>query len=295
MALVGYLAPEGLEETLAQELTGVVARYGRLFLAEENKHPVHWVQNIWYFPQTFSFDSISEAAKILRALGPLWALYPHVSLRRAELISALLPFFPKKQRPFPVMLPKVPLGSWTLLDEKTLLTSPQCLSPFPNGEISFAETKIPPSRAYLKLWEFFTLAGSRPLPGDSCLEVGASPGSWTWVLQQLGCSVIAVDRAPLAPQIAALPRVQFFQQDAFSLYAHDFPQVNWVFCDVICYPEKLLQWILPWLSKKVSLVCTVKFQGARDYPFIRHFEQIAGSRLMHLPHNKHELTWSRLL
>ena len=43
-----------------------------------------------------------------------------------------------------------------------------------------------------------------------------------------------------------------------------------------------------------NLVCTIKFQGATDHEAARRFAAIPGSRLMHLHHNKHELTWIRL-
>jgi 23S rRNA (cytidine2498-2'-O)-methyltransferase len=41
-------------------------------------------------------------------------------------------------------------------------------------------------------------------------------------------------------------------------------------------------------------VCTLKFQGETDHATARAFAAIRGARLMHLSHNKHELTWIRL-
>jgi 23S rRNA (cytidine2498-2'-O)-methyltransferase len=41
-------------------------------------------------------------------------------------------------------------------------------------------------------------------------------------------------------------------------------------------------------------VCTLKFQGATDFAAMHAFAAIPGSRLLHLHHNKHELTWIRL-
>jgi 23S rRNA (cytidine2498-2'-O)-methyltransferase len=41
-------------------------------------------------------------------------------------------------------------------------------------------------------------------------------------------------------------------------------------------------------------VCTLKFQGPTDHETARRFAAIPGSRLMHLHHNKHELTWIKL-
>lgn len=291
--LTGYLAPEGLEEALKSQLQNITSCYGRLFLAEGAPQNVYWIQNVWYNPQTIQFNSITEAAAKLRALGGLWAYYPNVCIRRGELIKKKLPYFSPKPFVFPCLAPKVPLGSWTLLDETTLLCSPHCSSPFPHGVAQFVETKKPPSRAYLKLWEFFTRAGKWPKEGDRCLEIGASPGSWTWALHELGAAVIAVDRSLLAPEIASLSHISFLKKDAFSLTPNHFPNVEWIFSDVICYPEKLLEWIQPWLKKDVQLVCTLKFQGKGDYQILKKFEEIEGSGIMRLFHNKHELTWYR--
>lgn len=289
----GYLAPEGYEEALEGELNGITERYGRLFIAPKQK--VRWAQNIWSHPQRFSFGSVSEGAAILRSLGPLWAHYPVASIRRAGWISSKLPFFFPKPLTFPDAPPEAPLGSWTLLDDHTLLASPDCSSPFMHGEVHFVETKLPPSRAYLKLWEFFTRTKCRPQPGERCLEIGASPGSWTWALQRLGTEVLSVDRAPLAPSVASLAHVSFLKKDAFSLSPEQVPNVDWVFSDVACYPERLLEWVRPWLDRPVSLVCTLKFQGKQNYSILEAFERIEGSGLIRLFHNKHEFTWYRLL
>ena len=289
----GYLAPEGLEEVLSRELTGKVVRYGRLFVQEGPPVTAHWAQNVWFDVEEIVFRSISEAAAKLREKNRLWTHYPYQCVRRGELIGEKLPYFAPKPLPFPAELPKAPLGAWTLLDEHRLLCAAKTSSPFAHGEIHFQETKIPPSRAYLKLWELFTITGKRPQRGERCLEIGASPGSWTWVLQQLGAEVIAIDRAPLDPTVANLPGVNFRKQDAFALVPQDLPPMDWVFSDVICYPEKLFAWVQPWLKHKVHLVCTLKFQGEIDWEIIRAFSAIEGSSLLHLFHNKHELTWFR--
>ncbi len=293
--MIGYLAPEGFEGQLEQELTHIVARHGRLFLSEAPEKPVYWAQNVWRNLEILPFTSISEAASLLRARGALWAYYPIQAFRRSELIAKKLPFFSPKSLKFPSPLPKGPLGSWTLIDEKTLVAASDCSSLFANGEVHFQESKIPPSRAYLKLWELFTRLEKRPGRGDKCLEIGASPGSWTWVLQQLGSQVTAVDRAPLAPSIAQLSSVVALKKDAFSLSPADFPDINWLFSDLICYPEKLFEWLKPWIELDISLVCTLKFQEGSDYRIIERFAAIEGSGLIHLYHNKHELTWYRIL
>ena len=198
---------------------------------------------------------------------------------------------------FPAAAPSAPLGSWLLLDAGTILAASDCSSPFPNGEARFVEDREgPPNRAYLKLWEALTLIGRLPGPGDLCLDLGASPGGWSWVLAKLGARVIAVDKAPLAPSVVAMPGVEVRQASAFSMEPATLGPVDWPFSDVICYPTRLLSLIERWLAAGLArnLVCTIKFQGATDHATARRFAVIPGSRLMHLHHNKHELTWIRL-
>jgi len=293
MSLTGYLAPVGREEALLGELQNVVQQYGRLFLASGSEQQAHWAQNIWHNPQILPFTSISEAAKKLRSLQGLWALYPYNCMRRAELIQKQLPYFSAKPLPFPAKMPTAPLGAWTLLDNQTLLAAPSTSTPLPHGEFLFEESQEPPSRAYLKLWEVFSRIGRMPKSGERCLDLGASPGSWTWVLQKIGAKVIAVDRAALDPAIASLPHVECLRKDAFSLYPKDLPHVDWVFSDVAAYPEKLLGWIRSWLDagSEAHFICTLKFQGNEGYGVIQEFEKIPDSKIFHLFHNKHELTW----
>jgi 23S rRNA (cytidine2498-2'-O)-methyltransferase len=144
----------------------------------------------------------------------------------------------------------------------------------------------------LKLYEFFTCSGRWPQEGEECLEIGASPGSWTFVLKSLSQKIVAVDRAPLDPRLKG---IRFLKKDAFTLNPEDFPNIKWLFSDVICYPKKLLEWLTPWLEKEINIVCTLKFQGKADYEVIKEFANIENSNLCHLYHNKHELTFSRLI
>jgi tRNA G18 (ribose-2'-O)-methylase SpoU len=80
-------------------------------------------------------SSIGDAAKKLRAIQRNWALYSFASHRRAALISEKLPKVSAKPIVFGAGAPKAPLGSWTLIDADTILVSPHCSSPFPNGEV----------------------------------------------------------------------------------------------------------------------------------------------------------------
>jgi 23S rRNA (cytidine2498-2'-O)-methyltransferase len=295
--LTAYLAPDGFVEDLVAELGPAAGpMLGRLALAPGPPRPAAWVANLWYEPQRIDIASIGDGARKLRAIQRNWALYSHAHHRRAALIAEQLPKVSAKPLVFGAPAPAAPLGSWTLLDANTMLAAPRCSSPFPNGEVAFVEDRAaPPSRAYLKLWELFTLTGEKPLPGELCLDLGSSPGGWTWVLQSLGARVISVDKAPLDARIAALPGVEVRQESAFALEPKKVGGIDWLFSDVVCYPRRLLTLVERWMAAGACrrFVCTLKFQGLTDHETARRFAAIPGSRLLHLHHNKHELTWIR--
>lgn len=297
--MIGYLAPDGFVAELQTELGNAVREtHGRLILADGPEQPVAWCANVWRQPQRLHISSIGDAAKQLRAMQRNWALYSVAHHRRAALIEEKLPSVSARPLAFGAPAPTAPLGSWMLLDPSTMLASPDCSSAFPNGEVRFVEDRAaPPSRAYLKLWEAFMLLGTRPAPGETCLDLGASPGGWSWVLQSLGARVVAVDKAPLDPRIASLPGIEARQESAFSLRPETIGPIDWLFCDVVCYPARLLTLVEKFLATSTvrHFLCTIKFQGATDFVTQQRFAAIPGSRLMHLHANKHELTWVRLL
>jgi 23S rRNA (cytidine2498-2'-O)-methyltransferase len=297
LGATGYLAAAGFETELRAELGQVMVEHGRLMLAAGPPRPAAWAENVWYEPVEIEAASIGAAAKALRGLQRNWALYDLRLHRRARLIQEKLPHVSAKPLRFPAPAPKAPLGSWCLLEPTRLLAAARCSSPFPNGAVRFVEDRAaPPNRAYLKLWEAFTLIGRYPAAGECCLDLGASPGGWTWALASLGARVVAVDKAALAPAIAALPRVEYRQGSAFALDPAEIGPVDWLCSDVVCYPARLLGLVERWLESGLArnFVCTLKFQGPTDHATAARFAAIPGSRLMHLHHNKHELTWVKL-
>jgi 23S rRNA (cytidine2498-2'-O)-methyltransferase len=296
-ARTAYLAPEGFAAELAQEIGPIDFGRDRLLVTAGPPRPAAWAQNIWRDPVEVGIDSIGDAARKLRTIQRNWAVYAPRLHRRAMLIQAQLPSVSAKPLQFGSPAPSAPLGSWTLLDANTLLAAPACTSPFPNGEARFVEDRGgPPSRAYLKLWEALTVIGRCPGPGDICLDLGSSPGGWSWALQRMGARVISVDKAPLAPEVAGLPGIEHRRDSAFALDPRVVGPVDWLFSDVVCYPARLLALVERWLAAGTCrrFVCTIKFQGETDHATAARFAAIPGSQLRHLFHNKHELTWIKL-
>jgi 23S rRNA (cytidine2498-2'-O)-methyltransferase len=292
-----YLASDGFEPQLREELgrAGVIVRaeHGRLLIAD-TAVPSAWAANIWQDCVELPVASIGSAAKALRDIQRNWAMYAPVHHRRAALVQERLPHVSAKPIVFPATAPTAPLGSWTLLAPDRLLAAARCSSPFPNGEVQFIEDKTgPPNRAYLKLWEALVRLRRWPQPGERCLDLGASPGGWTWVLAKLCASVTAIDKAPLDPRIAAMPGVEWRGESAFALEPESVGPVDWLFSDIIAYPSRLLRLVERWRASGLAknFVCTIKFQGETDLDAAAAFAAIPGAQVLHLHHNKHELTF----
>jgi 23S rRNA (cytidine2498-2'-O)-methyltransferase len=311
-----YLAAHGFIDQLREELRRrrvVVSRqHERLLICEGDAIDAAWAANVWHDCVEQPVPSIAAAAQALRDIQRNWAMYAPLHHRRASLIQARLPHVSAKPIVFPAAAPAAPLGSWTLLAPDLparnrsgfasakagrLLAAARCSSPFANGEVAFVEDRTgPPNRAYLKLWEALVRLGRWPRPGERCLDLGASPGGWTWALARLGAEVLAVDKAPLDPKVAAMPGVTWRGESAFALEPPSVGRVDWLCSDIVCYPARLLRLIEKWRASGLvgTFVCTVKFQGATDHDAVSAFAAIPGAKLMHLHHNKHELTfiWS---
>lgn len=268
----------------------------RLALSSDLMYPA-FALDIWPECEVLEFSSINDAVKQLKARSLRWFYYGSNFFRRGALIAEVLKqirsgrieFKEEGQRPFAI---------FTLLSEHQLLV---CLKPWkkwPLGEMEFVENKIvPPNCAYLKLWEALTLLERYPKAGEIAFDLGASPGGWSWVLAECGVEVLAIDKAPLDAKIAAYSNICFQTGSAFTVEPQDFEQVDWLCSDIICYPERSLALIQKWIEsgKVKNIICTIKLQGETNWDIIKVLQSIENSRLVHLYHNKHELTflWSK--
>jgi 23S rRNA (cytidine2498-2'-O)-methyltransferase len=65
---------------------------------------------------------------------------------------------------------------------------------------------------------------------------------------------------------------------------------------VACYPDRLLELVERWIrsGRAQRIVATVKLQGSWNPHQTAGFLNLPGAKLVHLFHNKHELTffWS---
>jgi 23S rRNA (cytidine2498-2'-O)-methyltransferase len=305
---IALLASKDFASELESELKlleiPVLHKNESLFFVDEEaykqarRQPI-WVQDTWRDCKLVDIKSIGDAKKQLKAMKRLWVHYSWNNHRRAELILEGLSTIKSKPLLFRQEFKKSNYGIFGLIDDSTLFysLSPSSLVPFALYE--FAEDKSgPPSRAYLKLWEVFTIHASEladKIKDKIVLDLGACPGGWTYVLSQLGATVIAIDKAPLDDKVAQMPGVSYRQESAFGIVPELFKPNEMpfaLFSDVICYPERLYNLVEKWHQAGLkNMVCTLKFQGETDYASVEKFLQIENSKIIHQYHNKHEVTW----
>jgi 23S rRNA (cytidine2498-2'-O)-methyltransferase len=174
----------------------------------------------------------------------------------------------------------------------------ESLSPFPGGAVTIPRDTAPPSRAYQKLLEAELRLGVSIQGGERCVDLGASPGGWTFIALKRGATVTAIDRSPLRDDLMRSPYLHFVRGDAFAFTPLE-PPVDWLLCDVIAFPAKTIEAIERWLTQGWCrrFCITIKFKGRDDDAALDALrEQLPvwapTSRwaIRHLDHNHNEVT-----
>jgi 23S rRNA (cytidine2498-2'-O)-methyltransferase len=156
-----------------------------------------------------------------------------------------------------------------------------------------------PSRAARKIEEALSWLGVAPGPGELCVDLGAAPGGWTYVLAERRARVIAVDPAKLRPDILARKNVRHVQESAFT-FAPDEP-VDWLFCDMAWRPLEVAALLAKWGRKHWAriLVANIKLPMIRKAELLARVRAILESegdwrhvRAKQLYHDRDEITLS---
>lgn len=255
-----------------------------------------WAQDWLPDCKVYEFTSKSDAIKLLKSQKNLGVFVPspfHQSL--AESIQVDLRSLKLKRLKYEVPSQfNFKYFAWTILKDRQIAICEQPTSRYPLGRHEFNEDKdTPPNRAYLKMWEALCLDYIQVKPDQTVIDLGSSPGGWSWVLSQQAEKVYSVDRAALDPKISRIPNIKHVIGDAFQVAPADYKDCDWVFSDIICTPERLLTLVKNWQdqSNVKNFMCTIKFKGPCDFDIMREFLKIEHSRIIHLYHNKNEVTW----
>ena len=125
-------------------------------------------------------------------------------------------------------------------------------SPWPGGIPRLRFPSAAPSRSTLKLEEaLLTLLdeGERERwlkPGMRAVDLGASPGGWTWQLVRRSLHVTAVDNGPMDADLLGSGLVDHLRSDGFR-YRPQKP-VDWLVCDMVEQPRKVAARMAEWLA-----------------------------------------------
>ncbi|MEK6748875.1 MAG: 23S rRNA (cytidine(2498)-2'-O)-methyltransferase RlmM [Pseudomonadota bacterium] len=121
-----------------------------------------------------------------------------------------------------------------------------------------------PSRSTLKLEEaFLTLltADERERwlqPGMAAVDLGASPGGWTYQLVRRHVRVTAIDNGALAPSLMDSGLVEHLRVDGFS-YRPPRP-VQWLVCDMVEQPIRTAELAARWVAQAWCLCAVVNLK-----------------------------------
>lgn len=125
-------------------------------------------------------------------------------------------------------------------------------APWPMGIPRLRFPRHAPSRSTLKLEEallyFLTDDQRRDYlrPGMRAVDLGASPGGWTWQLAQRQMQVTAVDNGAMAEAVMATGLVEHARVDGFR-YSPAGP-VDWMVCDIVEQPIRIADLAARWME-----------------------------------------------
>lgn len=174
--------------------------------------------------------------------------------------------------------------------------SEHALSFAPGGRARMRLGAERPSRAARKVEEALAWLGVAPGPGEVCVDLGAAPGGWTWVLLEKRAKVIAVDPAKLRPDIAKHRNVVHHEASAFQ-FAPEEP-VDWLFCDMAWRPLEVAQLLAKWGRRRWArmLVANLKLPMKTKAKTVEDLKQVVAGggwqriRARQLYHDRDEIT-----
>lgn len=171
---------------------------------------------------------------------------------------------------------------------------------YPGGEQRMPFDSGSPSRSYLKLSEALTHMRSRPLPGQSAVDLGAAPGGWTYYLVKQGCLVTAVDNGPLKIKSNTTSHQGSFtvvKADGMRFKPTD-TSYDWLCCDMLVPPRQTLELLSKWLEHRwmKSFVVNMKLPQKNPIAIIHETQEFLATqnlvyyKIKQLYHDREEVT-----
>ncbi|HEX6839301.1 MAG TPA: 23S rRNA (cytidine(2498)-2'-O)-methyltransferase RlmM [Polyangia bacterium] len=153
-----------------------------------------------------------------------------------------------------------------------------------------------PSRAAMKLLEAFAWLDRAPDPGDVCVDLGAAPGGWTWVLLERRARVIAVDPAFLARSLQGKRGLEHLRRDAFKYEPKE--PVDWLFSDMAWRPLESAALLAKWARRGWArlVIANIKLPMRKKAEMLVRVREIltdggwTNLRVRQLYHDREEVT-----
>lgn len=129
----------------------------------------------------------------------------------------------------------------------------EATAPWPGGIPRLKFPHAAPSRSTLKLDEALLVLLDKDererwlKPGMRAVDLGASPGGWTWQLVNRSLHVTAVDNGPMDAALLASGLVEHLRADGFR-YRPQKP-VDWLVCDMVEQPRRVAELIAQWFAE----------------------------------------------
>ncbi|MCQ4310769.1 23S rRNA (cytidine(2498)-2'-O)-methyltransferase RlmM [Pseudomonas stutzeri] len=139
-----------------------------------------------------------------------------------------------------------------------------------------------PSRSTLKLeeaWHHFIPRDKwdeRLAAGMTAVDLGASPGGWTWQLVNRDIEVMAVDNGPMNETLLESGLVGHYRADGFAFRPKR--PVDWMVCDIVEKPAKNAALLEAWIGEGLcrEAVVNLKLPMKQRYPEVKRLlERIA--------------------
>jgi 23S rRNA (cytidine2498-2'-O)-methyltransferase len=151
-------------------------------------------------------------------------------------------------------------------------------SPWPMGIPRLRFPAGAPSRSALKLEEawnvFLSVEQTEKMlrPGLSAVDLGASPGGWSWQLAGRGMKVTAVDNGRLEEKLLRSGLVHHVRADAFTFAPKE--PAYWMVCDVVEQPSRIAKLAADWIARQWCRVTIFNLK----LPMKKRYEEVVRCR-----------------
>jgi 23S rRNA (cytidine2498-2'-O)-methyltransferase len=258
-------------------------------MATEKRGPQPWAFDLWW-PDSDEANPLSTRAQALevevltrlRARHPAWAPLEQPSARAALAENGLYLQASLFQKGSACAAGAVPAR-----DAPSLA---------PGGRLRVHVPAAAPSRAAMKLEEAFAWLDRAPEPGDVCVDLGAAPGGWSFVLLSRRAHVIAVDPAQMARSLEKEKHFRHYRADAFHFDPGE--PVDWLFSDMAWRPLEAAALYAKWARRGWArlLIANIKLPMKKKAEYLVRVREILEEggwqnlRARQLYHDRDEVT-----